>query len=113
MITVLEALLRIHDFDTFGIVLPLFELVDADPREKREAIARVYLRRGFVDSAASEWIAVAQEQPDAAAFVGLAQVAFAQGNAEDALAFADEALSLEPGHAEATLVRSNLLARAA
>jgi GT2 family glycosyltransferase/thioredoxin-like negative regulator of GroEL len=110
---VLEALLRLHDFDTFGLVLPLFELADLDPRERREALARLYLRRGFVDSAASEWIAVAQERPDARAFVGLAQVAFAQGLADDALAFAEEALALEPGHEEATLVRSNLLARAA
>jgi tetratricopeptide (TPR) repeat protein len=113
LITVLEALLRVQDFDTFGIVLPLLDLVDFDAREKREAMARVYLRRGFVESAASEWLAVAQERPDARAFVGLAQVAFAQGNSEDALAFADEALALEPGHEEATLVRSNLLARAA
>jgi GT2 family glycosyltransferase/glycosyltransferase involved in cell wall biosynthesis len=112
-LTVLEALLRIQDFDTFGVVLPLFELVDVDPRERREAIARVYLRRGFVDSAASEWIAVARERPDARAFVGLAQVAFAQGQPDDALAFAEEALALEPGHEEASLVRSNLLARAA
>ncbi len=112
-VTVLEALLRVQDFDTFALVLPLYELTDVDPRERREALAQVYLRRGFIDSAASEWIAIAQERPDARAYVGLAQIAWARGLAEDALAFAEEALALEPGHTEAALVRSNLLARAA
>jgi tetratricopeptide (TPR) repeat protein len=112
-VTVLEALLRVQDFDNFAVVLPLFERTDLDPRERREALAQVYLRRGFIDSAAAEWIAVAQERPDARAYVGLAQIAWARGLAEDALAFADEALALEPGHPEAALVRRNLLARAA
>jgi hypothetical protein len=47
----------------------------------------MYLRRGFLASAADEWVAVAQERPDAQAYVGLAQVAFARGLADDSVLY--------------------------
>ena len=56
----------------------------------------MYLRRGFLESAADEWIAVAAARPDAPAMLGLAQVAFARGFDADALAFAQHAVALEP-----------------
>ena len=73
----------------------------------------MYLRRGFLDSAADEWLAVAREEPDAAALVGLAQVAFAKGLTEDALNLVTGALEAEPDHEEAARLREGLLARVA
>jgi hypothetical protein len=59
----------------------------------------MYLRRGFLDSAADEWIAACeQEGPDAPALVGLAQIALARGLSEDAKTFAEEALAIDPGN---------------
>ena len=59
----------------------------------------IYLRRGFLESAGDEWIAVCEETgPDARALVGLAQVALGRGMPEDALVFAEEARELEPGN---------------
>ena len=57
----------------------------------------IYLRRGFLDSAAEEWIASANERPTARAFVGLAQVALARSLPDDAVVFAEHALALDPG----------------
>jgi tetratricopeptide (TPR) repeat protein len=99
--TALEALLRVADVDPFVVALPLLELVPVEERERRELLARMYLRRGFVQSAADEWIEVMQQAPDVRALVGLAQVAVAQANLEDALLFAREAVVLEPENPEA------------
>jgi tetratricopeptide (TPR) repeat protein len=104
--TALEALLRVADVDPFVVALPLLELVPLEERERRELLARMYLRRGFVESAADEWIEVMQQAPDARALVGLAQVAVAQANLEDALVFATEAVGLEPANPEAIRLRA-------
>jgi hypothetical protein len=61
----------------------------------------MYLRRGYLDTAAETWIAVVHAAPDADAFIGLAQVALAGGVPEDALQFAATALELEPANAPA------------
>jgi hypothetical protein len=59
----------------------------------------IYLRRGYLESAGDEWIAVCEETgPDARALVGLAQVAYGRGLKDDALVFAEEARGLEPGN---------------
>jgi hypothetical protein len=42
-----------------------------------------------------------QEQPDARALIGLAQVSHANGQPEAVITFASEALQLEPGNAAA------------
>jgi hypothetical protein len=69
----------------------------------------MYLRRGFLESAADEWIGVVQELgPDARAFTGLALVAAARQMPEDALAFAREAAVLDPSDARASLLVQNL-----
>jgi hypothetical protein len=68
-------------------------------RERRELLALTYFRRGFLESAADEWVAAVQEQgPDARALIGLAQVAYARELPDDAVVFATEAQTLEPGH---------------
>jgi tetratricopeptide (TPR) repeat protein len=101
----LEALLRIAHVDAFACLVPLLDLVEIPWRERRELLASMYLRRGFLDSAADEWIAVCREAgPDAGALVGLAQTALARGLAEEARTFAEEALLLDPGDARASVL---------
>jgi GT2 family glycosyltransferase len=112
-LTALEALLRVQDIDAYTVALQAFSAVELPARQRREVLARIYFRRGFLESAADEWIAAVQEQPDAAALVGLAQVAQAQGLHADALVFAEEAVALEPESREAHLLRERLLAIAA
>lgn len=102
-LTVLEALLRVQEFDAFELLLSLYERTAIAPRERRERLARTYLRRGYLGSAADEWIAVVGESPDVDALVGLAQIALADGESDDAFDFASQALALDP---EAALARS-------
>jgi tetratricopeptide (TPR) repeat protein len=97
----LEALLRVQEIDAFAGLLPVFAAVGIDPRERAELLARMYMRRGFLESAADEWIAVARHAPDARALLGLAQVAVAQGLPEDARELAAEAAALDPSCREA------------
>ena len=101
VLTVLEALLRVHEFESFEAVLGLLDRVAFDPRDRRERLARLYLRRGFLASAAEEWLAVAAEGPDADALVGLAQVSFAVGEPGEALALARDALAIDPDSSRA------------
>ncbi|MGI9657437.1 MAG: tetratricopeptide repeat-containing glycosyltransferase family 2 protein [Gaiellaceae bacterium] len=111
--TALEALLRIEEVDAFAALLPVYEATALDERERRELLAQIYLRRGFLDSAAEEWISVAQQTPDAHAMIGLSQVALAQGLTEDALVFAENATALEPASERARKYRRALEERAA
>jgi glycosyltransferase involved in cell wall biosynthesis len=102
LLTMLEALLRIQAFDAFERLLPAIDRVGLSWRERRERLAAMYFRRGFLESAADEWIAVCQEGvPDGDALVGLAKVAYARGQADDALVFAQEAAALEPDREDA------------
>ena len=100
--TILEALLRVHDFDVFEVALGLVAQTVLSSRERREMLGEIYLRRGFAASAAEEWLAVCGEQPeDVRALFGLARVAERQGMAAEALDFAQAALAVEPEHAAA------------
>ena len=103
-LSVLEALLRVQEFDAFEQLLALYERTAMAPRERREQLARTYLRRGFLGSAADEWIAVVNQAPDVDALVGLAQIALADGEPDDALAFARRALGLDAISAPALAV---------
>jgi tetratricopeptide (TPR) repeat protein len=96
----LEALARLEDFDGFERLAAVAEALDLPWRERRELLAGVYLRRGFLDSAAAEWIAVAEsEGPDSRALSGLALIADARGLAQDAEVFRAEARRLEAAKA--------------
>ena len=98
--TVLEALLRVRDFTVFELlVVGLLRPSSAPEREQRELLAGMYLRQGFLKSAAEEWLAVCEQAPDPRALVGLAQVALSHGQPENAGSFAREALRLEPDNA--------------
>ena len=110
----LEALARIEAFDAFEQLVGRFETIDLPWREKREKLANVYLRRGFLDSAADEWISVCHEEgADAPAMIGLAQVAYAKGLDEDAIAFAEEAHALDPSDPATGLLVERLIAATA
>jgi glycosyltransferase involved in cell wall biosynthesis len=98
----LEALLRVREVDAFARLVPVLDAVALPQRERRELLGTIYLRRGFLDSAADEWMAVCDESgPDSRALLGLAQVAYARDMREDALLFASEARSLDPHNAGA------------
>ena len=92
----LEALLRVTETRAFATLHSVLDAIAIPERQRRELLATMYLRRGFLESAADEWIAVATARPDAPAMLGLAQVAFARGFDADALAFAQHAVALEP-----------------
>jgi len=96
--TALEALLRVEEFEAFERLIPVWESIDIDPQERHERLARIYLRRGFLESAADEWIASVRIEPDAGAMLGLAQVAVARGLHAEAVEFAEEAVALDPAH---------------
>jgi glycosyltransferase involved in cell wall biosynthesis len=95
VLTMLDGLARLEAFDAFADLVAVLDAVALPWRERRQALAELYLRRGFVDSAGEEWIAVCQtEGPDARALRGLSAVAAAKGLADDAEVFAAEAEAL-------------------
>jgi tetratricopeptide (TPR) repeat protein len=98
---ILETLLRAHDFDAFEKLTGLLERSALPARERRELLASMYLTHGFLASAAQEWMAVCESRPDARALLGLARVAAAHGQCEEAAVFAAEALKLDPSSAAA------------
>jgi tetratricopeptide (TPR) repeat protein len=100
LVVALEALLRVEELDAVGPLLGAIEGSAMPERERREQLANVYLRRGFLESAADEWMATCADDraPDADALVGLAQVAWAMGHHEDAIVFAREAEATDASH---------------
>ena len=109
LFSIYEALLRVQDVDPFVALLPLTERIPMDTRLRRDRMAHMYLRRGFVDSAADEWAAACEEHgPHAGALAGLAAVAVINEVHEDAALFARTALELEPGHPVAARVLARL-----
>jgi hypothetical protein len=111
LFVMLEALLRVVDVDAFATLVPLADVVAIPWRERRERLANLYLRRGFLESAADEWISVCQEAaPDADALAGLSWVAVGRELPEDALLLAREALTLDPAHPTALGVLDRIAA---
>jgi len=93
---ILGSLLRNRSFDEFELLLPALDGSELPTRERRELLGELYLRHGFLASAAKEWMAVCEQQPDARALVGLARLAMAQDQPQDVAVFATAALELEP-----------------
>lgn len=106
----LDHLLQHEAFEAFEAAVDVWNAVALPERERREALARIYLGRGYVDSAGEEWLAVAQQEPDSRALVGLARVASAKGLREDAVELATEALRLDPESDEARRLTALLAA---
>ncbi len=102
--SMLESLLRVRDFENFETLLPVLAASAIPAREQRELLGRIYLRRGFLRSAAREWMAVVNDEPDARALLGLAQVALANGQTQPAETFAAQALALDSGCAAAAAI---------
>jgi tetratricopeptide (TPR) repeat protein len=98
---ILETLLGAHDFDTFEQLTKLLHRSALARREQQELLASMYLKHGFLQSAAKEWMAVCETNPDVRALLGLARVAQANGQLEDAAVFADEVLKTDPASAGA------------
>jgi len=96
----LDSLLRVQDFENFELLVGLYVNAGLPERERRERLAQMYLRHGFIKSAAREWLAVAQKQPDTRALTGLTRVAIANGQIETAHSFANQGLALDPGNRE-------------
>ncbi len=94
----LEALLRVQDFDAFETLLGLLHGARLGERERRELLANMYLRRGFATAAAEEWMSVCRQRPDTRALLGLARVAAARGMAREAGEFAAAVLQRDPGN---------------
>jgi tetratricopeptide (TPR) repeat protein len=95
-LTMLNALARLERFEAFEALAAVFERIGLPWRERREQLARLYVRRGFLQSAADEWMAVVERSgPDADALRGLAVVAAEMGMEEDAAIFAADAEALE------------------
>jgi glycosyltransferase involved in cell wall biosynthesis len=109
LFVMLEALLRVTDVDAFVTLVPLAEAVSMPWRERREKLAQLYFRRGFLESAADEWIAVCEGGvPDADALAGLSWVAVGRELPDDARTLAEEALNLQPDHAWARAARERV-----
>ena len=92
----LDALARLQAFDAFADLVAVLEAVAMPWRERREALAELYLRHGYADSAAEEWLAVVRARAASTrpALRGLAAVAAARGLDEDAQVFVAEAEAL-------------------
>lgn len=98
--TMLEALLRIEEFEAFEALLPALEASGVEARGRHQILAELYLRRGFLESAADEWIAACETHgADAEALSGLAKVAQARGFEEDALEFSSMAQEIDSSSA--------------
>jgi tetratricopeptide (TPR) repeat protein len=104
----LDRLLELQEFDAFETLVGLWNTLPLAERDRRELLAGIYMARGFVDSAAEEWLAIAAAEPTGPALTGLARVAHARGLAEDALVLVDEALRLDPTIEEARTLRAAL-----
>ncbi len=108
VVTMLEALLRVSEFQAFETLHGLFTRIDVAPALRSDVLATVYFRRGYLDSAADEWIASVEAEPSAGALLGLAHVALAKDLPDDAAVLLDEALELEPGNTDASALRDAL-----
>ncbi len=60
---ILETLLAAHDFDTFESLTKLLGRSALVQREQRELLAGMYLKYGFLQSAAQEWMAACADPP--------------------------------------------------
>jgi tetratricopeptide (TPR) repeat protein len=95
LLTALGALLHLEAYEPFGRLLALWEQVGVPLRERSQALAELYQRRGYLESAAEQWIAVVEQAgPDARSLRALSAIAAARGFDEDAAVFAAEAEAL-------------------
>ena len=95
ILIMLDALARLQALDAFADLVAVLDGVAMPWRERRQVLAELYLRHGYADSAADEWLAICERGGvDAPALRGLAAVASARGLDEDAEVFVAEAEAL-------------------
>jgi tetratricopeptide (TPR) repeat protein len=95
LLTALGALLHLEAYEAFGRLVAAWDQVALPWRQRTEALADLYQRRGYLDSAAEQWIAVVEQAgPDARSLTALSAIAAARGLDEDAQVFAAEAQAL-------------------
>ena len=92
----LDALARLQAFDAFESLVAVLEAVAMPWRERRQALAELYLRHGYADSAGRgvDRGLRAGRASTPRPLRGLAAVAAARGLDEDAEVFAAEAEAL-------------------
>ena len=95
IVVALETLLHGGDATRFQQLLPALERTPLPERERREALAQMYLAHGLLAAAAQEWMAAAAPSPDARALAGLALVAERKEMTLDARTLATGALELD------------------
>lgn len=106
--TLLDELLAEQRFAAFETVLRAWDAVALDTGDRDEILARIYLGRGFVDSAAELWSRAWEDRQDSRAVVGFARIHARQGDAEAARELAGEALELDPTLLEAQELLASL-----
>ena len=109
--TALEALLRVQEFGSFETLVGVYRTIEAGGGELRDGLARIYFRRGYLESATEEWMAAFGEAPGPRPLVGLAQVAVARGLDAEARDLAREAVRLDPQDVRAARLVAALEAR--
>jgi tetratricopeptide (TPR) repeat protein len=107
----LEALLRVQDFEPFEVLLGLLARSPLTARERHHLLGEMYLRRGFLASAAEEWMAVCAQQPETPALLGLARIALLRDMPREARDFVSAVLSSEPENTLALALLTQLEAR--
>ncbi|HEX4521682.1 MAG TPA: glycosyltransferase [Gaiellaceae bacterium] len=110
-LTALEALLRVQEFGAFETLVGVYRAIEADEGDLRDGLARIYLRRGYLESALEEWMTAFAVAPEARFLVGLAQVAVARGLGAEGLDLAREAARLDPADSRAARLVAALESR--
>jgi tetratricopeptide (TPR) repeat protein len=95
VLSLLDALARLEAYDAFADLVAVLERVAIPERDRRQALAELYLCHGYVDLAGEEWLAICdRDGADERSLRGLAAVAAARGMPEDAAVFEAEARAL-------------------
>jgi tetratricopeptide (TPR) repeat protein len=99
VLELLNAALRMRDVEAAEQLLLLTKASELELADRAQSTAELFLRLGFLDSAAEEWLEwIDLEGPQANSVAGLAQIALAQGRKPEALALAQDALDLDQTH---------------
>jgi tetratricopeptide (TPR) repeat protein len=98
----LESVLKLQQFDAAQGLIRLYYNAAISIAERTLIMAPIYARQGFLNSAAECWLEwIDQDGPQADSLVGLAYISRAEERYEEALALAQDAVTMDPGHEEA------------
>jgi len=98
----LEAALKLQKLPAAEQLIMLIRASDMQLQERATAMGAIFTRQGFLDSAAEAWLEwIDHAGPQADSLIGLAYIAHAEGQTQQALALAQDALAMEPDNQEA------------